>query len=425
VDAKAERALEELPIRFEALSSSAIEMGESLRNEIILGRQQKMQVLPDMIQATEDALQALSGDSPTTEAMQNSMSSLQKRINEAVALAMLTARVEEQEELRVVASRLQERFSELSNEVHQSSAENQVQMLATSSCLKDGLASVLDGLQDIKYQLDIFKSNQDQLGKEVSQLVADNADLKSLMRTLISGEHKLPTLAVILPVVSNSWKKKTSPMQCVRNQYRLYFLCDYTRQIAPCGPKGRGYVVNVTKEWVVRAKPVLRVGLVLLRVALLASGLPLPVPDLCSVLDDTTIKGKYLDAALKLVESPPADGGAEFSMKEPLECIAECKIEDLVGGENKVLLPEASKLAYENIMALLRQEEVDIKSTCGLRQVTHGGKTAWVLDNDATERAYKAEMEASASAVQPSSVEERPAGNTAVEGTGTHCCTVS
>jgi hypothetical protein len=188
-------------------------------------------------------------------------------------------------------------------------------------------------------------------------------------------------------------------MRLLRNHFRLYFLCSHTKQIAPCGPQGKGYKIEVTKQWVQDAAPVLRVGLVLVKIALQVSGLPLPVPDLCSALADATKHSKYLDAALHLVTHPPDDAmkGAEYVMQSSLETVEAYDVNSLVTEHcvftpaNKLQLQEGSRKAHETIREVLVAQGHNIALTCGLRQVTSGrtGRTAWVLDNDATERAWR------------------------------------
>ena len=96
-----------------------------------------------------------------------------------------------------------------------------------------------------------------------SPLVKAHSDeLAAMVRALTANTHGIPTLAIVLPVVSDSWISKANPMNLMRNQYRLYFLCSHTHQIAPCGPKGKGYKITMTKQWVLDAAPMLRVGLV-------------------------------------------------------------------------------------------------------------------------------------------------------------------
>jgi hypothetical protein len=253
-------------------------------------------------------------------------------------------------------------------------------------------------LTAIQRELERLRRGQEALGRHISTVLADNAALNNMVQTLISGTHTVPTLAIVLPEVSKSWVGLIkSPMRLLRNHFRLYFLCSHNKQIAPCGPEGKGYKIEVTKKWVQDAAPVLRVGLVLVKVALLASGLPLPVPDLCSALADATKHCKYLDTALHLVTHPPDDAmkGAEYVMQTSLETVEAHDVNNLVAEHgvnnqaNKLQLQEGSRKAYETIREVLVAQGHNIALTCGLRQVTCTGRTAWVLDNDATERAWR------------------------------------
>jgi serine/threonine protein kinase len=265
--------------------------------------------------------------------------------------------------------------------------------------------SVHDNLMAIQHDLGWLRRDQEALGRHISTVLADNAALNHMAQTLISGTHTTPTLAIVLPEVSKSWVGSLkSPMRLLRNHFRLYFLCSHTKQIPPCGPGGKGYKIAVTKKWVQDAAPVLRVGLVLVKVALLASGLPLPVPDLCSALADATKHCKYLDAALHLVTHPPDDDlkSAEHVMKSALETVKAYDVNNLLAEHgvttqtNQLQLQEGSRKAYETIREVLVAQGHNIALTCGLRQVTcsRTGRTAWVLDNDATERAWRDDVSA-------------------------------
>jgi hypothetical protein len=256
--------------------------------------------------------------------------------------------------------------------------------------------AVLENLKTIRNDLESLRRGQEALGKQVNRVLEGNTALNNMVQTLVVGTHGIPTLAVILPEVSNSWADVTQPMRLLRNHFRLYFLCSHTKQIVACGPEGKGYKIEVTKQWVQDAAPVLRVGLVLVKVALLASGLPLPVPDLCSALTDATKHSKYLDAALQLVNRPPDLGDAEYAMQATLDkveaygennLLAEHGVAERAG---KLQLEEGSRKAYETIREVLVAQGHNIALTCGLRQVTCGrtGRTAWVLDNDATEKEW-------------------------------------
>jgi hypothetical protein len=86
----------------------------------------------------------------------------------------------------------------------------------------------------------------------------------------------------------------------------MFFICSHTLRIVPCGPKGKGYKFSETKQWVKRAAPVLKVGLILLKLGLLASGLPLPIPGLEGILDkDNSIS--FIDKSIHVLDVPCDD----------------------------------------------------------------------------------------------------------------------
>jgi hypothetical protein len=337
--------------------------------------------------------------------MQECMSSLQTNILASFSRALAEQRSADADNFRGLSFQLQGRFTELTAQLHahlqeqrQSTAvtAQQLEVLnRTCGGLQKGLGEVLSGLMKVQAELGELNKNQVDLGKQVAAVLMAHAELTTMVRTLTANTHGLPTLAVILPMVSTSWTSRLSPMRLVRHQYRLYFLCSHTHQIAPCGPKGKGYKITMTKQWVLDAAPVLRVGLVLLKVALLASGLPLPVPDLCTALADKAMHSKYLDAALQLVSNPPDDaaGNAELVMNKLLDQISAHDYSDYKAPGADMRLQEDSRKAYETIKEILGRDGVNIPLTCGLRQVTHRGKTAWVLDNDATERDWKSAVD--------------------------------
>ena len=216
-----------------------------------------------------------------------------------------------------------------------------------------------------------------------------------MLHTLLRGTHMIPTLAVILPdlppssLLGRVW---AAPMNLVRSPYRLYFLCSHTRQVAICGPEGLGYRIEVTKQWVLDAAPVLRVGLVLLKLALMTSGIPIPVPDLSPMCRNIGLQTKYLQDTLGLIGGVNLDAS---KVDSALETIDEIAIEDALSahggmGRGGMSLQEGSMKAHELIKEVLKEHMHSITQTCGLRQVTHKGKgeTAWVMDNDATEQAF-------------------------------------
>lgn len=414
MDAKLDQVLEDVRSGFDLLASRAVEVGEAMRKEIMLGNQQ-LQLLPDMIAATQQALDQLSDDScdqhaEQSENMQECLSFMEASIETAVTHALAAQKVSETGEFQTLVCQLQEQFADLSSEVRthlqdqRLSSAHTAQLVEdlseTNECLKEGLTELLDSFTAIQAELAELKDNQRALGKQATEVLAGNAELHAMVRALTVNTHGMPTLAIVLPVVAKTWKGKLSPMRLVRNQYVLYFLCSHTHQIAPCGPEAKGYPINVTKQWLLDAAPVLRVGLVLVKTALVLSGLPLPVPDLNALLVDNAMHVQYLDTALgEVSRSASALNSAESATTQVLGAIDAHDNSQLVGvqgAEAEARLQEGSRKAYETIKEVLKADNIVL--TCGLRQVVHGGKTAWVLDNDATEHAWKCAVDEAARA---------------------------
>jgi tRNA A-37 threonylcarbamoyl transferase component Bud32 len=242
-----------------------------------------------------------------------------------------------------------------------------------------------------------------QLGQMRQDIGAIHNDLKvklremtDMLHTVIDGTHDIPTLAVILPVIApKSLFQSVRTMHLLKHRYRLYFLCSYTHKIAPCGEGGRGYEISVTQEWVKAAAPVLRTGLLLLKLGLMAGGLPLPVPDLLTpLLNDVTKHSRYLNAALRLVENPAGDKEPnELELKKLANAFTSAEGIDLRTqhgvGDTGAVLKENTLKAYESIQRVFAVKNTSIAETCGLRKVTYKGKTAWILDDDSTERQFK------------------------------------
>ena len=135
-----------------------------------------------------------------------------------------------------------------------------------------------------------------------------------MLGTVISGTYSIPTLCIVLPQVNRTVWSRFNPvnMHIVTDAYRMFFICSHTLRIVPCGPKGKGYKFSETKQWVRRAAPVIKVGLLLLKLGLLASGLPLPIPGLEDIVDkDNSIS--YIDASIKVLEGSDDDRFTEVN----------------------------------------------------------------------------------------------------------------
>ena len=64
-------------------------------------------------------------------------------------------------------------------------------------------------------------------------------------------------------------------------------------------------------------------------------------------------------------------------------------MKEISGGGGGQVTTEGSRSAYETIRELLDAQQINIALSSGLRQVTHKGRTAWVLDNNETEQMFR------------------------------------
>jgi hypothetical protein len=61
---------------------------------------------------------------------------------------------------------------------------------------------------------------------------------------------------------------------------RLFFVCPVTREVVPCGPEGKGYLIKVPTALLRALAPALQWGVFFLKVALATQGLGAVVPNL-------------------------------------------------------------------------------------------------------------------------------------------------
>lgn len=74
----------------------------------------------------------------------------------------------------------------------------------------------------------------------------------------------------------------------VRRKLRLFFLCAHDLSLAECGPGGQGYEIKELLEWVKRAMPRAKLGVILAGIVLrTCTGLSLPLDHLESAFRDT------------------------------------------------------------------------------------------------------------------------------------------
>jgi hypothetical protein len=162
--------------------------------------------------------------------------------------------------------------------------------------------AIVENQNAVMGKLDDISEQLQELGSRLRSVLQKNVELKNLLNTLITGSfppqprpsfmihstqlcfsfyggaYECPTLFVLLPVVETTWISRLNPLKFVRDKYRLFFLCAHTMQIAPCGPDGKtGFALTCPKEWVVKAAPYIKIGLILLKEVLATYLIPLPI----------------------------------------------------------------------------------------------------------------------------------------------------
>ena len=404
---KLDTVLQVLEDQFSAFNKSTIELAHSLCSEFLLDNKHGS-LLVDMVRATQSAIQHLEPAcsristcevqsdvilSNLTAMRTSILTSIEQKLN-ASESRMTGGVTQLQETVQKLTGNFSKHFKEMESTLTQQfqeqsklqSSQQEQAMRETSAQVIASVHELHRGLHTLQEEISILKTGQVQLGAHIRTVLHNDLALAEMLQTVLTGRHDIPTYCVMVPIVAKSWNV-LNLMRLVRNQYRLFFLCAHTHQIAPCGDKGKGYKIKVPKKWVKAAAPLLQVGLVLLKLGLMAGGIPLPIPDLCSQLKTLEQQAQFLDAAFDLLQNPPGDSIME-------EHVMSQKLGELPDIQSKdVRHAEGVEQAYAAIKKTLEDQGVNITLTCGLRKVTdrsgRTGKTAWVLDNDATEQSWR------------------------------------
>jgi hypothetical protein len=229
-------------------------------------------------------------------------------------------------------------------------------------------------------------AGQAQLTQAVQSLVRSNAELTSMVNTLLVVSATCPTLAII--VRDTGWKTADPFAQ----HFRLYFLDSHTHAIAPCGPKGKGYKISDARGWVKKMAPVINVSLVLLKLALLASGLPIPVPQLAHFLGDNLFDVNFI----KDMQNFARSDSASDAVKDLEEKVKRIELGAAVlAGQSAMWVEGETREAYDTIKTVLRRYG-DVSQTCGLQYVRHAGHSAWILKGEKARADWVASLAPSA-----------------------------
>ena len=229
-------------------------------------------------------------------------------------------------------------------------------------------------------QWKLIEEKLDEQARRVENFVDMQTAQSRMIGTVISGTYSIPTLCIVLPKV-NKGLARLNPLNVhiITDEYRMFFICSHTLRVVPCGPKGKGYKFSETKQWVKRAAPVLKVGLILLKLGLLATtGLSLPIPGLEDIVDDKN-SISFIDLSLQAMDDAISDTSSTLTVEQHLHSLAR--------DDAKI------KSAYEAIKSLLTdpikgldkqlQHLQMIQQTC-----TETGITAWIRNEDSVIQSF-------------------------------------
>lgn len=241
--------------------------------------------------------------------------------------------------------------------------EERAQSLETQKGLESTLTDLNDKL--LKIASDVEKS-----------LISEEIlTIKNKLDTLLSSTFDLPSLFVIFPKSKSGLINSLNPLQFVQDEYELRFICRYSLRLSP-----KTYSIKMPKSLVVKAAPVLKVCLGLLKAVLTTYGIPLPIP--LDAEDLITAHSDLLRASFQACIDDTSDIIGSY-----LDNVKESTVDDYIGLIDGPSL-EGIRQAYETIKEVL--EGKNIVKTCGLVQRnTDDGHVMWILDDEAVKKSFE------------------------------------
>jgi len=196
--------------------------------------------------------------------------------------------------------------------------------------------------------------------------------MNNKINTILQDTWKIPTLAVVL-------KKRGGYVQ---DKYALYFLCEHTLELVACGPDGKGFEFKQLKKYYAdkfrQMAPVLKVGLIMLKIAVTMYGIPIPLPDL-SGLSNLDLKGMLNDMILDLDvgEVPDESLQAIARSENPLEVI-----------DQAMISTEQQREGYHSLLQFLDKDEYKPHKFGLVKATSKSGITKWIKDDVAVIKSF-------------------------------------
>ena len=158
----------------------------------------------------------------------------------------------------------------------------------------------------------------------------------------------------------------------------LFLICDETKQLVECGPKGKGYYFNTSLLWVKEALPVLKVGLMLLQVELSASGLPFPLAAGSNYVFEKPDKHSFLKSAAGLLQGNISPESLGWDLDSAL---AEEEVAAAIRGLHAEGRMGNIRLAYKVICTFLKEVDPNLLYLGLVKVISSSGRVGWVKDD--------------------------------------------
>jgi len=379
------------------------------------------ETLEKQVESTEDCKEAILGWKAPV-ALSDSESDFMNKVT-----AQLTELLADADRKNMAASERKDLLLQLSSKVN--SVQDQIQSVKDDIASLHGTfrvvgESVRDALSqqsaetsaEVKILVTQLQAIEEKVQVMIAQVDEKTAINTRLLKTLIYNVHDVPTLMVLLPMPSKEGIKKYNPRNLLRDRAKLFFICSYTKELVPCGPKKNGYTVSVLKPWVKRAIPVLKVGLLILQIGLMASGVPIPLLGLAQeALGQVADKQAYLQFAEELLQQPldsldsstdqllgpsPAEKVSNLKSAVDIAQSTVSSIESMPSSNSLDHLQSSAdtatrdidgddggsmRSAYEAVGSFLKEVDPNLEHVGLVKKISRSGKVGWVIPSKAEE----------------------------------------
>ena len=230
------------------------------------------------------------------------------------------------------------------------------------------------------------KSSMDDIESKLSEQ-------RNLLEAIVHGDHQFPRLMVVIPVMAKGWQR-VNPMRWITNKSRVFFLCSFTKELAVCGPEGRGYEIVVTKravrEAMKNALPFLKVSLTVLSLSVkLFTGLSIDTSVVSDLLGDNSLQD-LLEASAASLDSlssaaaaaPDADGrldDASSAFKAMEDISSDAARETVIRDVEASIGNMNARTVRESVQTLLGDVDPTLAHVGLILAVSRSGLPEWVL----------------------------------------------